>query len=309
MAKTLLTRSLALPARDAMRISMGALDEPLGGDAELTVTAITTEASVLGAFQRHHGTFGERARRISGGPLVTVGPGTLHVLLALAQPAALVASDPRRLVNRYVRPLLRAITKSGALTHYFGREWISTGQRPVGQVGFAHDSVSGRAVFEAFVAVRCPFASPGRSSFLGKEPTTLERAVGPTVDLAAVAARIVNAYAALADRALPWRGVVPAEVAPESWNDPPWSASVDEAIGEVAAGVDARGVLRIGGDLLASRDALDRVALQVAALPDAEGRSAVGAIVDRELTSDRVGLDGVRDLTHIRDVLVSARCA
>ena len=66
-------------------------------------------------------------------------------------------------------------------------------------------------------------------------------------------------------------------------------------------------MLRLGGDLLASRDALDRVASQVAALPADGGAARIGAIVDHELASEAVGLDGVRDLTHVRDVLARAR--
>jgi hypothetical protein len=307
--KVLFSRSGALPATEAMSLSRGALDRPLGGDAELTVASITTEATVAGAFQRHHrlpeGTV--RLRRVSGGPFVSVGPGTLHVLLRLDRPAALVACDPRRLMNRYVRPLLRALTKSGALTHYFGREWISAGHRPVGQVGFAHDSRTGRAVFEAFVAVGHPFAPVGRPSFLGKEPGTLESVMGRAFDVHAVAARIAEAYAAEADH-VTVSGIEPGEPGvAERWEDPPWAAAVEEALGEVAAGRDAAGILRVGGDLLASRDALDRVAMEVAALPGDAPLEAIGAIVDRELSPTNVALDGVRNLAHLRDVLAKAR--
>ena len=50
-----------------MRISRGALDRDLSGDAELTVVEITTLATVGGAFQRHHAlpSLGERLRRPS----------------------------------------------------------------------------------------------------------------------------------------------------------------------------------------------------------------------------------------------------
>jgi hypothetical protein len=308
MSRVLVARAGALTASEAMRVSRGALDRELTGDAELTIVEITTEATVVGAFQRHHALppSGERTRRISGGPFVTVGPGTLHVLLRLARPAALVPCDARRLVNRHVRPLLRALTKSGALTHYFGREWISAAHRPVGEVGFAHDSRTGRAVFEAFVAVTHPFAPAGRGSFLGKEPGTLASVAGRTFDLHAVAERIALAYAAEADH-VRVAGIEVDEPVLERWDDPPWAASADEAIGEVAAGLDASGTLRVGGDLLASRDALDRVAYAVSALPRGAGVDAVGAIVDRELSPTTVALDGVRDLTHLRDVLARAR--
>ena len=176
----LIVRQGELSAEDASRVSLASLDRPLEGDAELAVMAVTTGATVLGAFQRHHGALPSPpiVRRISGGAFVRVDRGTLHVVLALARPAALVACDARHIVNRYVRPLLRALTKSGALAHYFGRDWVSVAKRPVGQVGFAHDSRTGRAVFEAFVAVTHAFAPAGRASFLGKEPATLEAVTG-----------------------------------------------------------------------------------------------------------------------------------
>jgi hypothetical protein len=69
----------------------------------------------------------------------------------------------------------------------------------------------------------------------------------------------------------------------------------------------AAGILRVGGDLLASRDALDRVAMEVAALPGDAPLEAIGAIVDRELSPTNVALDGVRNLAHLRDVLAKAR--
>jgi hypothetical protein len=210
-------------------------------------------------------------------------------------------------VNRYVRPLLRALTKSGALTHYFGREWISAAHRPVGLVGFAHDSRTGRAAFEAFVALACPFAPSGRSSFRGKEPGTIEQVMNRAFDADVVAALILEAYSAVADHSAPLARDASESGSAEHWDDPPWAATIEEAIGVVAAGGDARGVLRLGGDLLASRDALDRVASQVAALPADGGAARIGAIVDHELASEAVGLDGVRDLTHVRDVLARAR--
>jgi hypothetical protein len=176
-----------------------ALDRELACDAELGVSEITTSANVVGAFQRGNGAPEGAAlvRRVSGGALVRVGPGTLHVVLALRTPSALVSCDARKLNNRYVRPLLRALTKGGAPAHYFGRDWVSVGHRPAGAVGFAHDARTGRAVVEAFVAVRAMFSDP-RPSFLGKEPGTLEGIAGRPFDLHVLAKLIVDAYLALA---------------------------------------------------------------------------------------------------------------
>jgi hypothetical protein len=313
MPNELIARKGKRTALDAMRFSRRALDRPLEGDAELSVVEITTEATVLGAFQRQHRAPNDRARirRVSGGPFVQVGPGTIHVLLTLANAATLVACDPRRIVNRYVRPLLRGLTKAGALAHYFGRDWVSVSHQPVGQVGFAHDSRTGRTAFEAFVAVRHEFAPPGRASFRGRVPTTLEAVSGRVLDIEALSELIVVAYASECARvAVPRPWVRDPDDSDEALleDDPPWTASVDEAIGELAAGRDAGGTFRLGGDLLASRDALERVTAHVAALSTASPsfEADVAGIVDRELSQASVALDGVRDLKNVRDVLVTA---
>jgi len=314
MSRTLEIRVGALATATALALSRAALDAPLLVDAELSVVELTTAATVLGAFQRHHGAADDRPllRRGSGGPFVRVAPGTLHVMLRLKHPAALVPCDARRIVNRHVRPLLRGLTRTGALAHYFGRDWISVAHRPVGQVGFAHDTRTQRTVFEAFVAIAEPVVPSGRGSLLGKEPGTLASVTGRDFDARVVCGRIVDAYAEL-DGCERRDGVLEC-VGPdvtELGNDPPWAATSEEAIGTIGAGVDRAGVLRLGGDLLASRDALDRVAARVSALsrtyllPEASAE-AVGAIVDEELSGSHVALDGVRSMASLRDVLVRA---
>ena len=105
---------------------------------------------------------------------------------------ALVACDAAHIVNRYVRPLLRALAKCGALAHFFGRDWVSVGHRPAAWVGFAHDRESGRAVVESFVARETPFDLAPRASYLGKEPGTLASIVGRAID----EARLADAIAA-----------------------------------------------------------------------------------------------------------------
>jgi hypothetical protein len=296
-----------------MALSQQALDTCVAADVELTLSRLTDEATVLGAFQRPHG-LPHRAKqapvltRGSGGPFVTVGRGTLHVLLALSHLSALVPCDPARIINRHVRPLLRALTKSGALAHYFGRDWISVGHRPVAEVGFAHDSASGRATFEAFVAVTTPFAPAGRRSFMGKEPGTLTSVTGRAFDLTELAELIARSYARAGDRTVAHEALVAVPSAAPAAQDPPWRATIDEAIGEIGAGYDARFALRLGGDLLASRDALTRVAMRVFALEDDEvDEASVGSIVDEELTAPGVALEGVRDLGSVRKVLLEAR--
>jgi hypothetical protein len=297
-----------------------ALEGDLAGDAELSVHGLDREALVLGAFQRASSVAADprpMVGRVSGGPVVAVGRGTLHVVLALAKIDALEPCTPRQIVNRHVRPLLRALTASGATARFFGRDWIDVKSRPTAWVGFAHDTVTGRAVLEAFIAVSSPFAVHPRAAYLGKEPGTLDAILGRSFDPPRIATAIRKAYEEawgerLALRAPEPTGSIappplgappPPPVPPTSMPDEPaWAATVDEAIGLVAAGRDRHGVLRVGGDLLASRDAIARLeARVVGAAPE-----AIAAIVTEELGDPRVALDGVKSLDSVRDVLARA---
>src|SRR5580698_6297607 len=183
--------------REIAAHSRAALDRPLAQAGELWTAVARDDGLLLGAFQRASSTpeAGTRWRRGSGGPAVRLGPGTVHVALALAHPGALTACDEKRIVNRSVRPLLRALTRVGATAHFFGRDWVSVRHRPAAWVGFAHDTTSRRTLFEAFIAVRTPFHIAQRSSFLGKPAGTLEEITGMSIDPARLAETIVDAYA------------------------------------------------------------------------------------------------------------------
>jgi hypothetical protein len=56
----------------------------------------------------------------------------------------------RTLLNRNVRPFLRAFTRAGALAHYFGREWISFKKQPGALLGF-DVTRTGAVLIEVFV--------------------------------------------------------------------------------------------------------------------------------------------------------------
>jgi len=304
--------------------SRTALDRPLAHPGELWVAVSRDSALTWGAFQRTDTRPGApalapRLRRASGGPAVALGEGTVHVALALAHPGAIVPCDEKRIANRYVRPLLRALTKAfprgaqvatpGAQAHFFGGDWVDMLHRPVAWVGFAHDAASRRTLFEAFVAVRVPFAEGGRAAFRGKAPATLDELAGATLDPYRIAEAIVDAYAAVSGGSpatAPTPETTPEttppdEVPPDDVRDPPWAATIEEAIGIVAAGPDARGVFRVGGDLLVSRDALARLEGRIAAGDDP------GRAVDEALAAPGVAIDGVRSLTSVRDVIVRAK--
>jgi hypothetical protein len=297
-------------ARDVAALSCAALDRPLRRAAEVCVSVLADDALVLGAFERASELPRDRSpgpllRRGSGGHAVRVGPGTVHVAVALAHPGALVPCDEKRIVNRTVRPLLRALSRVGRLAHYFGRDWVAVAHRPVAWAGFAHDATTRRTLFEAFVAVSTPFAIAERASFLGKPQATLDAVGdGAPVDPARLADAVAEAYAGGAGAAqLDWpaAGAEPAGVVLP--DDPPWAATTEEAIGLLAAGRDARGVFRVGGELLVSRDALARL----------EARAATAAaedlqrVVDETLAAPGVALEGVRSLASVLDVIARAR--
>jgi hypothetical protein len=304
-------RSFGIGALELAAASRATLDVPLTDEAELWLARPDEDAIAPGAFQRPALDAPLALRRGSGGPAVRMGPGTLWLALLLPRVGALVACDEARLVNRYVRPLLKALAKCGTLAHFFGRDWISVEHRPAAWIGFAHDSTTGRAAVEAFIARSTPFDAGPRDSYVGKEPGTLASITGAVVEEARLADAIVAAYAAAYGRAAIDRGAIavspalPAGRGPGGGviEDPPWLATIPETIGPLGAGPDATGRFRIGGDLLVSRDALFSLETSVATARDED----LDLLIDTTLRAPHVALDGVRSLTSVRDVIVAAR--
>jgi hypothetical protein len=293
-------------AREISLISTHAMNAPLTHAAELWLSLAEGSGVLLGAFQRAHEIEKNAApifRRASGGPAIAVSRGTIHIALALSNPAALTPCDAPRLVNRHVRPLMRALSSLGEKTPYFGRDWLSAQHRPVAWVGFAHDSSSRRALFEAVIGVNATWSlDRNRASFLGKSEIMLEEAVGHALAMNAVVEAVANEYANAFEGE---RGEAPAiEDAPlEVEDDPKWTATIDEAIGTVAAGYDRKGRLKIGGQFFASRDAIVRLEDRIAAFDRTTPLDAIGAAVDGELTRAGVAIHGIKSLISIREVI------
>lgn len=284
--------------------------------ATLLLGAPADEAVVLGAYQRAS-ELGPLlggplvVRRGSGGGAARVGEGSVWLELALARSDALVACTPDKLLNRYVRPLLRALTKvTGAPASYFGRDWISAARRPVALVAFAHEARTGAALFEAIVAVSTPLDVSERPSFLGKRPATLDEIAGRSLERERVADAIADAFSALAATTIALAAPPSAPVVSEDLDaEPAWAATREEAIGLVAAGRDASGRLRVGGELMASSDAIARLEELADALPAGASEADVGRVVDEALAQGGAVTFGVRSLTSIRDVIVGALTA
>jgi hypothetical protein len=307
MPLPLYVRTGTIAPREIAAAGSHAIDGVLAGDAELSVHSLSGEALVLGAFQRATANDARPlVRRVSGGPSVAVGKGTIYLVLSLSQSQALTSCDAPKLVNRYVRPLLRALTKLGATAHYFGRDWVSVMHRPAGEVVFAHDAETGRSVVEAFIAVSTPFERAPRASFLGKEPGTLETITGRRFEMEKLIDGIVGAYLSAYDRERKDLGPLPPSKIAEPVRDPPWAATREEAIGEIGAGLDAGGKLRVGGDLLASRDAIANLEAHLAIAKKRADRSEISRIVSQSLAAPGVVLDGVRSLESIADVISRA---
>ena len=294
--------------------SRAALDRSLAHDAELVLARPAEDAVLLGAFQRGAEWFASQKgperpvfRRGSGGAAACVGEGTLWISLALARPSALVACEPTRIVNRYVRPLLRELSKLGAPARYFGRDWISVAQRPTAFVMFAHDTASGRAVFEAFVPVTTPVAHVARASFTGKRPATMEEILQKPIDIDVLARSVAAAYAAAYAREIsPLEDVESSEEEQELRADPPWTATRNEAIGIVGAGRDARGRFGVGGELLASRDAVHTLGVRAGELGPRASDEEIARAVNDTLAAPGVAVDGVRALVSVADVVTRA---
>ena len=280
--------------------------------AALTVSTIAAgEGGVLlGRFQRAHDADGfhagaPRFRRASGGTHLWVGEGALHLLLALETADALVACTPAGLVNRHVRPVLRAV--GGA---YFGRDWIAGsrgaggadsggGRAPIAFVGFAHDATSGRAAFEVLLPASSGWCDPSRASHRGLAPSHLaEPARFADAIIAAFEAAFGGGGRFTGDGGA--GGDVGAEPPPADAT--PWAASLDEPMGPLCAGRDARGVLHLGGELFASVDRVEALGRAVDADP-----ARAGALVDAAFTQGAGVIVGVGDLAHVRDVLLAAR--
>ena len=284
-------------------LSHAAMDVPITGRAALSVEVAADDGVVPGAFQRSGDAAGARHRRVSGGSALRVAAGSVHVVLALPACDALVACEPPQLINRHVRPLLRALSRHAALAHYFGRDWISVLRRPAAFAGFAHDAGSGRAAFEAFVPVHAPLWIAARASFGGKEPASLDELSGRVVDAESLASAIRSAYGAAYG---PLDTLSAFGPSPALASEPPWTARVSEAIGEVCAGRSHAGGLCVGGEFMGSRDALAALETRLAILDVECTNDAISQAIDETLRGAAV-LFGVRDRASIRDAVVAAR--
>jgi hypothetical protein len=240
-------------------------------EAALVVAPIVREAVVLGAFQRS--TVAE-GRRCTGGVTWRPREGDLFVALDLARPEALGGVvDPNRALNRHVRPALRALTtlSSTSPAIYGGRDFLSIAGARIAEVAVTHERSSGATAIEMLVSL----------------------------DAARATTALIDAYSSAAGGDVVRFDATPADPPAALLDQPPFAAVVAEAIGDVGAAIGASRVA-IGGDFMASTDAVAALGDRLHALgPDAPD-DALGAAIDEALGPRSGALFfGVRSLRSV----------
>ena len=297
-------------------LGLGPLRRP-----RFSLASVAGEELVLGAFQRARSAIAPgflpelaRTRRLSGGPALLAGPGTLHLTLALPSADALVEGGPHKIVNRYVRPLLRALGRLGAPARYVGRDWVSVGQRPVAWVGFAHHAGTGAAFFEAFLAVDHPFALPPEADgyparrnrpFFDLRPATLRELRGESLTMETVGDRVWQAYEKAHGAALDRAPFAEAELRPPDPDDrSPFGALEEEAIGFV--GAIGGPSPELGGDLMASEDLMLALGAALAPLGPSASEDEVTQALGEAIGRTGGVIDGLRDQFSLARVAARA---
>jgi hypothetical protein len=267
-------------------------------------------------------------RRRTGGGALLASEGIAYFALGLRDASVLMACPPGRILNRNVRGLLAGIRALGAPAYYFGRDFVSVGQKPAPSIAIGWDEAGdGRVLLEFFIACATSFALPPaldgypyRSSpAWGGKPVATLRDQGRGETAGEVLASIADGYAR--GFGVRWDG---AEL-PDAWlaralaiepaltADPGderglcWSRPHEEAIGFVSAGaafdeLGAFTALELGGDFYQQRERSQELRgrlLGVQAEP-----AAIGAAVDAVYGTPGA-IEGVRSLTTLREAILN----
>lgn len=241
-------------------------------------------------------------RRRTAGTAAFASGRTLVFTLALPRVTTLFPdASYRTLLNRNVRPFLKGLSAAGALSHYFGREWVSSQRRPVLLLGFDVEP-DGAVLIEAIAGFDHPFSLPpslasederSLDRFTGHPPAALSELLPEGKTPESVAQCLADAIAARAPTARMERpDLLPAPPAPDPAGDlslldpvPPGASllpPVRMPIGWLErAALPGSAPLWLGGDVLAPRWGLDRIA------------AAAAGIQDHELNTMDVPLEGV----------------
>lgn len=216
------------------------------------------------------------SRRATSGTAAFVGRRALLFSLALPHVAALFPdASPRTLLNRNVRPFLRGLSAAGALAHYFGREFVSVRKRPAMLLAFDVGE-DGAVLVEGILGIEEPFALPAALAsederaierFAGHAPLALAEVLSAGTTPETVARCVADAIAARASSAVTAVGSLPDRLAPGPADPlPPGAVLLDPVripIGWLERATLPEARLWLGGDVLAPRFALDRLAAAV----------------------------------------------
>lgn len=269
------------------------------------VAPIVGEGIALGRFQRVRSTLDlprlegsglSLVRRRTGGAALRVGRGQVYV--AIDYETANV--EPSRFLNRYVRPLLRALTSlSNIAVTSGGREVMLARGEPIGWVGVHHEKATGASGLEAVVNVSRTFElDPTVDLAHGAiEPRfKRSRTLHEMLDRPVTVEEVVEAIARELEISGTFEALAP--IARVDSDEPAFTAMVEESIGLIGA-VKERDRIFIGGDLMASHDvleALGRSALVTNDLPRTIDEHFEGAMIL-----------GVKSLESIRRVIEAVK--
>lgn len=270
---------------------------PLPPDAAY-VAPIVGDGIALGRFQRARSTLDlarlegsglSLVRRKSGGGALRVGRGQVYVSIEMAT----AGIEPSRILNRNVRPLLRALT---SLSHIAvtsgGREVMLARGEPIGWVGVHHEVDSGATGLEAIINVSRTFElDPNVNLQTGaiqprfKTPRTLQEMLDRQVTEEEVVAAIVR------ELGVDEWFTADAPVPRVDMDEAPFTAMIEEAIGLIGA-IRESDRIAIGGDLMASHDAL--AALERAVFSEPDVATAINRCLDGAMILGVSSLDSIK---------------
>lgn len=178
------------------------------------ISRLTGQAVSLGRFQNPASALNveecERRgiqiyRRLTGGRACWFGEGVLSLSLILPHPSALLTTEtiqPAKVINRYVRGVLRGLTSLGLNALYYGGDFLAVNGKDAGGLGLEAVE-TGAVLFHALIGLARDCALPeGLSNYppfhppRGKahEPTCLRRELGREITAEEVVEAILKGY-------------------------------------------------------------------------------------------------------------------
>jgi len=312
-----------------VRLEAGLLARP-PEVATLVVCQLLGQGLLLGRYQRAARCDVEAVRaagltllrRVGGGRALVAGQGTVGVLLAVPAGGAgllpaVVAAD--KVLNRYVRGLLRGLGLLGAPAHYFGRDFVTADHRQIGRIS-QDGGPDGSVLFEAVVALErnlevAPALMPGVPT--APAPSATAPAPVALADLTCrlrrfdeVADQLALGYASTygqerraidAPEEAPAPELAPAPVGPVG---PAISIPIGVIEAELALDGGTISAARLQGDFIATSFAI--AALEAALVGCTRDPAALAPRIDGALMAPHAAMLGLRDLASVLAALTAS---